>query len=76
MSFIGDLWDDLTGKTAQKEAAEQARQDQLRAENAAAAQRVFAETEGQGTGSVGQVTLGLEDEELDPELKKKSNIYL
>ena len=76
MGFVKDLWDDVTGKTAQREAEEAAERDRLAAENRAASARVFAETEGQGRGSAGQVSLGLEDEELDTKIKKQSNMYL
>lgn len=76
MGFIKDAWDDITGKTAQEEAKKQAERDRIRAENASARQRVFSETEGQGRGSIGEVSLGLEDEELDDKISKKSNMYL
>lgn len=76
MSIIKDVWDDITGKTAMDEAAKQAEEDRLRMENNQAKQRTFADTEGKGKGSVGQVTLGLEDEELEDKLDPKSNLYL
>lgn len=76
MSFIEDAWDDITGKTAMEEAAKQAEEDRLAMENNQAKQRTFADTEGKGKGSIGQVSLGLDDEELEDELDPKSNIYL
>ncbi|QMP18288.1 hypothetical protein phiV141_30 [Vibrio phage phiV141] len=76
MGAVKDLWDDVTGKTAQREAQEQARKDQIQAQNNAAKQRVFAETEGQGQGSVGEVSLGIDDELLDDDVKRKSNLYM
>lgn len=76
MGVVKDLWDDVTGKSAARDAQERAAEDQLKAQNVSASQRVFAETEGAGKGSVGQVTLGLEDEELDKKVKSSSNMYL
>lgn len=76
MGKVKDLWDDVTGKTAQREAREQAREDQITAENNAARARVFAETEGKGQGAVGEVSLGLDDETEDGVMNKKKNIYL
>lgn len=76
MGAVGDLWDDVTGKTAQREAQEQARKDQIQAQNNAAKQRVFAETEGQGQGSIGEVSLGIDDELEDTKLKRKTNMYM
>lgn len=55
-------------KRAQKKARKQALQDKIDARKA----EVFAETEGQGVGNLGKVTLGIDDE-IDPEqeLSKK-----
>lgn len=49
-------------KRAGKKARKQALQDKIDARKA----EVFAETEGQGVGNLGKVTLGI-DEEIDPE---------
>lgn len=76
MGAVKDLWDDVTGKTAQREAQEQARKDQIEARNNAAKQRTFAETEGQGQGSIGEVSLGIDEEVVDGKLKRKSNLYM
>lgn len=55
-------------KRAAKKARKQALQDKIDARKA----EVFAETEGQGVGNLGKVTLGIDDE-IDPEqeLSKK-----
>lgn len=76
MSVLKDVWDDITGKTAMEEAARKAEEDRLRMENNQAKQRTFADTEGKGKGSIGQVSLGLEDEELEDELDPTANLYL
>lgn len=88
MSKVGKVWNDITGKTALKEqqrqfeaATEQAEADRIKAQNEAAAQEVFARSEGQGFGSMGQVTLGLDDKEevdleLDGSTKRKKNLYI
>lgn len=76
MAVLTDVWDDITGKTAMEEAARQAEEDRLAMENNQAKQRTFAETEGKGKGSIGKVSLGLEDEELEDALDPSSNIYL
>lgn len=67
MSFFGDLWDDITGKTAAEEAQEAARKAQAEAETEAAQARTFAETEGQGTGSIGSIQLGIDEDVEDEE---------
>lgn len=76
MGALQDAWDDISGKTARREAERQAEEDRLRAQNDAAKARAFSETEGQGFGSVGQVSLGVDDEELDTKVKTKKNLYL
>ena len=76
MAVLKDVWDDITGKTAMEEAARKAEEDRLRMENNQAKQRTFADTEGKGKGSIGQVSLGLEDEELEDELDPTANLYL
>lgn len=76
MAVLTDVWDDITGKTAMEEAARRAEEDRLRMENNQAKQRTFADTEGKGKGSIGQVSLGLEDEELEDELDPTANLYL
>ncbi|CAM0009345.1 hypothetical protein VPHK436_0043 [Vibrio phage K436] len=76
MGFIKDAWDDITGKTAADDAAKQAEKDRLQAANDAASARVFAETEGAGRGSIGEVSLSLDDEDVDTKVKKSSNLYL
>lgn len=62
-------------KRAGKKARKQALQDKIDARKA----EVFAETEGQGVGNLGKVTLGIDDE-LDPEQelsrKGKSKVRL
>lgn len=76
MAVLKNVWDDVTGKTAMEEASRRAEEDRLSMENNQAKQRTFAETEGQGKGSIGKVSLGLEDEELEDVLDPSSNIYL
>ena len=87
MGKVKKVWNDITGKTARQEqqrqfeaATAQAEADRIQAQNEAASQAVFSRTEGQGFGSVGQVTLGLADKEVDLELdgstKRKKNLYL
>ena len=63
MSPIQDAWDDLRGKTARIKAEEQAEKQRLEAIRQSQAAEAFAETEGQGRASVGQVSLGLQEEE-------------
>lgn len=72
MSLIGDAFEDITepftGKKASAEAQRQAEEDALESRRQATAARVFAETEGQGQGTVGEVILGAIDEEDEDEL--------
>lgn len=54
-------------KKASKKAQKQALQDKIDARKA----EVFAETEGDGVGSLGKVSLGIDDEISDDELLVK-----
>lgn len=58
-----------------KKAQEQARKDQLEDQKQARKAEVFAETEGQGTGQFGQVSLEVDDD-LDEEAEVSSNISI
>lgn len=49
-------------RKAQKKAQKQAKADQLEAEKQARKAEVFAETEGQGIGNLGQVSLEVDDD--------------
>lgn len=75
MGFFSDLWDDFTGATAAEKAEKRMREAQVAADNQAAEALVFAETEGQGKGSIGELQLGIEEDieedELDSALKLK-----
>ena len=58
-----------------KKAQEQARKDQLEDQRQARKAEVFAETEGQGKGQLGQVSLEVDDE-LEEEEAVSSNISI
>lgn len=72
MSVVEDAFEDisepLTGKKAAAEAQQRAEEDALESRRQAQAARVFAETEGQGQGTVGEVVLGAIDDEEEDEL--------
>lgn len=53
---------------ASKKAAKQAKEDAVEAEKQARAAEVFAETEGEGVGSLGKVSLEVDDEEIESEI--------
>jgi hypothetical protein len=53
---------------ASKKAAKQAKLDALEADKQARKAEVFAETEGEGVGSLGQVSLEVDDEEIESEV--------
>lgn len=59
----------LIGAHQQKKAAKSAKRDAIEADRQARKAAVFAETEGQGQGQLGQVDLSLEDE-LDEDESK------
>jgi hypothetical protein len=52
---------------ANKKAAKRAKQDALDAEKQARKAEVFAETEGEGIGQLAQISLEVDDDELDEE---------
>lgn len=62
---FADITEPFTGKKASEEARKRAEEDALKSRRDAAAARVFAETEGAGQGTVGEVVLGTVDEEED-----------
>lgn len=77
MGWFSDFWDDVTGKSAAEDAAKAQKQAQVEADNQAAKARTFAETEGQGKGSIGAIQLGIDDEEaVDKKLKKQTQLTL
>ena len=53
---------------ATKKANKQAKEDAVAAEKQARKAEVFAETEGEGVGSLGQVSLEVDDEEIESEI--------
>lgn len=75
MSFaedaLGDITEPFTGKKAAEEARIKASEDALKSKRDSIAARVFAETEGQGQGAVGEIVLGtIDDEEEDEDVFK------
>ncbi len=50
-----------------KKAQEKARKDALADDKQARKAEAFAETEGEGVGSLGQISLDVDDDELDDE---------
>ena len=77
MSFIvssvvvagATLYSSHKQRKAQKKAQKDAKKDQLEAEKQARKSEVFAQTEGQGLGQMGQVSL-----EVDEDLEKNEKV--
>lgn len=63
-------------KEAQKKAKKQAEQDALEAEKQARKAEVFAETEGEGIGNLGQVSLEVDDEIDEDEEVSSGNVRI
>ena len=59
------LYNAKRSRDAQKKAAKDARKDQLQDQANARKAEVFAETEGEGQGALGQVSLEMDDGILD-----------
>jgi len=57
-----------------KKAQKQAKKDALEADKQARKAEVFAETEGEGIGSLGQVSLEVDDEEIEEEVSSTVRI--
>lgn len=55
-----------------KKAAEQARKDALKADKQARKAEAFAETEGEGVGALGQISLEVDDDEITDKVKSSS----
>ena len=53
---------------ASKKAQKEAKADAIEAEKQARKAEVFAETEGEGVGSLGQISLEVDDEEIESEV--------
>ena len=69
------LYSAKRAKTAQKDAQRKAEKDALEAEKRARKAEVFAETEGEGIGDLGTISLELDDElDEDKELSGKVSI--
>ena len=63
----------MQGKQSKK-ARKQAKADALEADKQARKAEVFAETEGEGIGSLGQVSLEVDDEEIEEEVSSTVRI--
>lgn len=64
-NVLKDVTEPLTGAKAAEEAQRKAQEDAEKARVESQQARVFAETEGQGTGHIGEVVFGIDDEEED-----------
>ena len=60
-------------RKAQKKARRDAETDALEADKQARKAEIFAETEGEGIGDLGKISLEVDDTELDGKLSKKAN---
>ena len=63
----------IQGKQSRK-AEKRAKKDALEADRQARKAEVFAETEGEGIGSLGQVSLEVDDEEIEEEVSSTVRI--
>lgn len=73
---IEDITEPFTGKRANAEAQQRAQEDSAKARRDAIAAQVFAETEGAGVGTIGEVVLGQIDEEEDEEVGDMDDVFL
>lgn len=64
-SVVLNVGNTLIQQRANKKATKRAKQDALDAEKQARQAEVFAETEGEGIGQLGQISLEVDDDELD-----------
>lgn len=60
----------------QKKASKQARADAIAAEKQARKAEIFADTEGEGIGQLAQISLEVDDTELDEELSTSNTVRI
>lgn len=67
-SAVFSIGSSMLQAKASKKAAKQAKEDAVEADIQARKSEVFAETEGEGVGSMGQISLEVDDEEIQSEV--------
>ena len=72
LTAASSIYTGVESRKAQKKAQKKAEEDALAAEKQSRKAEAFAETEGQGIGQLGQVSLEVDDEEEDPTINNLS----